>query len=333
MKNKVLSFLSILVVTIIVLYFSLKDDYTTIVSTILNINKCWLLVAFLLLFIYYFLRSFTIYSFAKKFNTNYRLIDGIVLTLKTNFFHAITPFSTGGQPYEVYNLSKNDIKATDAINVSIENFIVYQIALVFLGIISIIFNSIFKILDSSFLKYLLTIGFIINFLVIVFLFWITLSKKTDKSFVNFLINILAKIKIIKNPDKLKQKFHNYLIEFNNGSKILFEDKKYFIFLILVQLISLISLYLIPIALLYGVGINSINVLECIITMSYVMLIGSFVPIPGGTGGLEYGFISLFKTFIIGGKLNAVMLLWRFITYYFGMILGAIILNFKKEVKK
>ena len=68
-------------------------------------------------------------------------------------------------------------------------------------------------------------------------------------------------------------------------------------------------------------------------MSYVMLIGSFIPIPGGTGGLEYGFINFFKNFIIGSKLNAIMLLWRFITYYFGMILGALILNFKKEVKK
>jgi uncharacterized membrane protein YbhN (UPF0104 family) len=28
-----------------------------------------------------------------------------------------------------------------------------------------------------------------------------------------------------------------------------------------------------------------------------------------------------------------MLVWRFITYYFGMIVGAIILNIKKEQKK
>ena len=64
-----------------------------------------------------------------------------------------------------------------------------------------------------------------------------------------------------------------------------------------------------------------------------MLIGSFVPIPGATGGLEYGFMSFYGSFIKGSKLNAIMLVWRFITYYFGLILGSIVLNIKKECKK
>ena len=110
-----------------------------------------------------------------------------------------------------------------------------------------------------------------------------------------------------------------------------ENKLNFIILIFLQLLSLISFYLVPYALFQGINIP-IEISTCIITVSYVMLIGAFVPIPGGTGGLEYGFIVLFDNFIKGSKLNAVMLLWRFITYYFGMILGAIILNIKKEAK-
>ena len=60
-----------------------------------------------------------------------------------------------------------------------------------------------------------------------------------------------------------------------------------------------------------------------------MLIGSFVPIPGGSGGLEFGFVSFYGNFIHGSKLMAIMLLWRFVTYYFGMFVGAISLNMKK----
>ena len=67
----------------------------------------------------------------------------------------------------------------------------------------------------------------------------------------------------------------------------------------------------------------------IMTSAYVMIIGSFVPIPGGSGGLEYGFVAFYGTFITGPKLMAIMLLWRFVTYYFGMIVGAIALNMKK----
>ena len=74
----------------------------------------------------------------------------------------------------------------------------------------------------------------------------------------------------------------------------------------------------------------ISVLNVIVTSAYVMLIGSFVPIPGGTGGLEFGFIAFFGNFIIGPNLNAIMLLWRFVTYYFGMILGSIVLSLRKK---
>ena len=73
-----------------------------------------------------------------------------------------------------------------------------------------------------------------------------------------------------------------------------------------------------------------NAFESIIASAYIMMVGSFVPIPGGTGGLEYAFVVFYSNFIKGPVLNAIMLLWRFITYYFGMIVGAITLTLKRK---
>ena len=68
----------------------------------------------------------------------------------------------------------------------------------------------------------------------------------------------------------------------------------------------------------------------IVACSYVMLIGSFVPIPGGTGGIEYGFTKFYGNFVTGSTLSVIMILWRAITYYFGLILGAIVVNIKEK---
>ena len=79
--------------------------------------------------------------------------------------------------------------------------------------------------------------------------------------------------------------------------------------------------------------TSLNVFTAIITSAYVMLIGSFVPIPGGSGGLEYGFVAFFGYFLqVSGKLTALMILWRLVTYYLGIIAGAIIMNIKEKGK-
>lgn len=332
MKNKFLSFIVIALAAILVLYFSLKDDFQTIINTILNIDKKWLLISFIFLFLYYFLRSFVMYNFVREFKKKYTIKEALRLTFETNFFHAVTPFASGGQPYEIYSLNKKGLKIVDAANVSVENFIVYQIALVLLGIISIISNHIFKVLNASLLKYLLTIGFLINLSVIVVLFMITLSKNMDKKIINFIIMILSKIKVVKDLEKTKSKINDYLSDFNKGATILLKNKIKFINMIILELVSLICLYLVPFSLFNGININ-INPFFVIITMSYVMLIGSFVPIPGGTGGLEYSFVNFFTNFLSGSKVNAIMLVWRFITYYFGMILGAIVLSIKKERKK
>ena len=229
MKKKRISFRVILLATIAVLYFSLKDDYTTIVNTIFSINKGWFLFSFVVLFGYYYFRSLVIYLITKDFNKNYRVKDAMRLVLETNFFHAITPFATGGQPYEVYSLNKHKIKISDAMSISIGNFIVYQIALVSLGLVSIICNYYFNFVSGSLLKELVTLGFTINFLVIVFLLFISFSKKTDKTVVDFFIELLSKIKIIRKKEKVKEDFHSYLKEFNMGSKMLLKDKSYLFF--------------------------------------------------------------------------------------------------------
>lgn len=333
--KRVISFIIIAIITSLVLYFSLKDDYKNIIHEIKTINKLWFLVAFIMMFMYWLIKALVRKKLVSKFNKKYKFIDSFKLSLELNFFNGVTPFATGGEPYEVYSLTKHGIKGTDSTNIMIQNFITYQIALVLLGMIAIITNQFVHIFPSGFLTYLITIGFTINFLVIVFLFVITFGKKIDKFIMKIIVFILSKFKIVKNKENTLEKFHNYLEEFHEGATILLKDKKTFIKMIMLQFLSLSIFYLIPLILLYGMGdYSSLNGYESIIISAYVMLIGSFVPIPGGTGGLEYGFIAFYGNFIKGSKLNAIMLLWRFITYYFGIMLGAIVLNFKrKKVKK
>ena len=336
MKNKklqsILNFILLFTFTGFVLYFSLKDNYESIIKEIIHMNLFFVVLSFILLFIYWMLRVITIHNLACYFNKKYTIKEALYLVFETNFFHAVTPFSSGGQPYEIYSLKKSGIKLTEATNVSIQNFIVYQIALVLLGVFAITVNYFLHLFpDNPLLQKLVALGFVINAFVIIILFLITFGSRVNQKILESLIHLLSRLHIIKNPTKTLTKFSNYLSDFHDGAKILLTDKFNFIKLICLQLLSLCCLYLIPLVLFYATGdFEHCNVFYAIVTSAYVMLIGSFVPIPGGTGGLEYGFVTFYSNFIPNGLVTAVMLVWRFVTYYFGMIVGGLILIFRKK---
>lgn len=329
--NKKLNIIILIIITILVLFFSLKDNFKETVTQIFTMNVWYLLVAFILLILFWLFRTYPMYSFCKKINKDFKYLSAFQLTLRTQFFNAVTPFATGGQPYQIYFLKTVGIDYASATSVVLENFIVYQIALVILGIIALISNQVFDIFGKvKLLQNLIALGFIINALVIVVMFVVAFSKKLNKIIVNFGINVLTKLRIVKDKKKKLKEWDENINRFHKSAKILLSAKKTFILNIIYNFVALCCLYLIPLFVLYAMGeFNSFNAGVAIVTSAYIMIIGSFVPIPGATGGLEFGFVQFYGNFITGSKLSAMMLVWRFITYYFGLIIGSIALNIKK----
>lgn len=328
------NFIILFLITIIIMVLSLKDDFDDILKILTKVNFWWIIVAIILVFAYWGYRAISIIIFAKKFNKDYDIKEGMKLVVATQFFNAITPFASGGQPFQVYMLTKNKIKTNQAISIVAVNFICYQIALVMMGVLALISNSIFNIFkEVTFLQHLVTLGFLVNVFVIIFTLILVFSKKFNNKIANLCISVLNKIKIIKNKEETIKKVSDKLSEFHKSGKILIHNKKDFIVSILYNIISITCLYLVPIAIIFSIGdYQSINAFQVIVCSSYTMMIGSFVPLPGGTGGIEFGFLNFFGQYLKGAILKTLMLLWRFFTYYLGMILGAITFNFMERRK-
>lgn len=328
-KNK-LNILILIIVTLIVLYISLKDNLYEVINGLTKLNIFWIIIAIIFVIGYYFLRALSLHTFVTKFkDISFNKIFKIVFI--TQFFDGITPSSSGGQPYQIYAFKKEDIHLVDATNIAIQNFIVYQIALVLLGLIAVILNKYLNLFDQlGIIKNLIMLGFIINVVVIIGLFSLAFMKKLNKIIMKLIVKILAKLKIVKDKEKIINKLNESIEEFHEGAKTLLKNKKDFIKTIFYNFTALLLFYSVPVIIIFGLGdYQSMNVLESIIASAHVMLIGTFIPIPGATGGLEYAFTQFYGVFITGSTLTLVMLLWRSLTYYLGVIIGAILLNFRK----
>lgn len=325
-KNTIILFL----ITAIVLYIVLKDDWSSIVKAMSTIDIKYVLLAVISLFISIALKgivNYLIVNDKKKINVK----EAIKHNLITQFFNGITPFSTGGQPMEIYMLTEHNISLSKATNYTVQSFIFYQIALVICGIFAVTYNFIFKIFpEVNFLKYLVLLGFLINIGVVMVLLLVANSKKLQKKMCNFTIKVSKKLKLKIKEEEITEKFKDLY----EGFKELSKRKKLTFVGIGLNILSLIFLYIIPLFVLFSMhDYNSLNVADTLTASAYIYVIGAFVPIPGASGGIEYGFTQFFGNFIGAGTVSAVLLIWRFITYYFGVILGAIIFIFEKKVNK
>ena len=102
-------------------------------------------------------------------------------------------------------------------------------------------------------------------------------------------------------------------------------------LLFLNTLALVCLYLVPLTILFSLGdYNSFNAIHSLVIISFVSIISGYVPSPGGTGGQEYIFTLLFGAYLTNPLLSSLMILWRFITYYFPMIIGALLFNFNRK---
>lgn len=330
-KNTFIIFL----MTLVVLYFVLKDDFENVLSLLLKADIKYLFIALFLFFLSIIFKSYISYKTVNERN-NYTFLESIKHNIIVQFFNGITPFSTGGQPIEVYMLTKHGVPASKGTMYILQNFIFYQIALVLFGVLAVGYNAIYHIFpQNNLLKHLVLIGFIINTVVAIGIIMISISKKFTTLIVTKLIHFLSKIKLVKEEGKSLISWLNRLEEFHTCAKDLRKRKKLCILGVFFNILSLVCIYIIPLYIAYSLkDYRSLSIVSTLTASAYVMLIGAFVPIPGASGGIEFGFISFFGNLLSPSMNSAVLLIWRFITYYFGMIIGAIAFNFdKKEERK
>lgn len=332
MKHAKLNKIIMLIVTIFLLIFLLKDNFNETIKSIIEANKLWLLLAIVIYIISVIFDALSYYFIVKQYNDKYTIKKAFRLNILTKFFNGITPLAAGGQPLQIYELHKEKIDLSKCTTIVIQFYIVFQIALIIISTSAIIINNLFNIfIDNKLLGHMVTFGYVANVIILFILIFISFNNKFNKTIIKFFIKIGHKLHIVKDIDKSNEKWMKSCNNYYESAQLLRKNKFNLIRGILLQLGQLIFLYSIPLIIIKSLNIPcNINIFNTIIASSYVFLIGCYIPIPGGTGGMEFGFMGFFKEFITKGPLRAATILWRFITFLAPVIVGGIIFNIHKE---
>lgn len=334
-KKYIMNLVWIVLFAFIAVYFSLKGEFSTVLETVRQANFVWISIAVLAMIVYNVLEGYILTTFGRLYNKAYSFKQGVVNAFTATFFNGITPFQSGGQFAQVYVFNKQGIQPSYSASILLMNFIVYQSVMVIYTLFIVIFKFPYYSTHFSNFFSLALVGFLINFVVIVGLFVAAKSRFVQNFFVEVVLKIGAKVRIVKDYEATVNKVERQLEDFRSELVILQKNKNILISVTIINFVRLTILYSIPYfcAKALALDVSTITLDEFIGVTSFIYMITAFIPIPGASGGSEGTFVIMFGYLLGGVGAKSSMIIWRFVTYYLVMIVGALVFALNKEINR
>ena len=310
---------------VMVIYLVFVDSIDNVVAALTRINKGALIICVLFMVGYWLCEAGTIHVMLKSMHPKMKFWNSWLTTIIGQYFNCITPSSTGGQPMQAYYLVKFGVPLGCGITALLSRFIVYQFVLTAYSIFTLVagYHHFGNDLQQKGLMPFVIIGFVINTAVIVFLISIAVFRKGTLKFANWLISLLNRLHIVKHPMKWRIYFTREVNKFYNNFKYLKKNIPLLLRSILLTFIQLTLFLSISYVLFRGFGLEGTSLLQIISYQAYVLMISSFIPLPGAMGGAELGYYGFFKDIFGEQYVNTAMMLWRIMTFYLPIIVGLV----------
>ena len=310
-------FVICLCVGIVCFFFFSEDGLRDLLQSGQGIIWQWIVVAVISQLVYMFTETTVIYLFIRERYKNFSYLNALKVSFTGLFWSAVTPSSTGGQPMQIYLLHSMNVEIGYATSRLMQKFLVYQVVLTFISIISVILNFGYILTNDNivFITVLLVFGFVSQLAVTLVIVMFSFSPNISRKFIMFFAKVLGKIKIIKNLDSKISDIDKQLDTFHSSNKNIYKKPKLLIPVVILTFVQFIAMFLVPYFIYLSFGLTDIGPVQIATSQAFVNLMSGMIPIPGASGAAELGYTAFFGAIFVGGTLKSSALIWRIINYY------------------
>lgn len=320
------------------------------ISSVLSTNWYFLLIAIFMLFLTILFKGLKHSIMCKHMTGKWHFSTCFETGIVGLYYNNITPLAVGGQPFEIYHLSKHGIHGGVASSLPIATYFLNQTAFVIIGIVSLILFSHNGLnIPSEMVGVIPTITSILAIIglslcmftpLLVILF--SLMPRVGTSLVKLVVFIGSKLKIVKKPEELKYKTTKTVVHNAHCIKKIATHPLVFFSTFILSFGEHLAGFSIAFFTLKFFGFNwpakgLLEWAQVIQLCSILYAAISFIPTPGNSGAADLSFYLLFKTGLgisdtvqYSGFAFPAMLLWRILSFYSYIIIGFVFTNVKKH---
>lgn len=242
-------------------------------------------------------------------------------------YDLLTPLLTGGKPYQIAYYHSRGFSGGDATSVALSELLAMKLGFAISSILVLAFLGGYL---SAFSSDTLFMGMIISGIGVALLLsaitlFISLNKRVTVWIATGIISFAAKIKLVKNKEAALEKTKNTLGNYRAAFKGLVSRPFSVIGVVLLTMcvyVSYAMLVLFVHAAFFGFDISLFPIiLLAVVVFDSIM---GVVPLPGGTGGVELAFFTMFTVVFDVGLVGVAFLIWKMITYILPIFNGLMV---------
>lgn len=306
------------------LYFLGRSaDWSILPEALRSARWPWLIAAVGCMAIFFGAQAVNNHWLLKAFGYSVSLRQSIRYTLLDFYFSAITPCASGGQPAQLYFMKRDGIAVGSASLAILLFNMTYHVAAVILvgGAFLYCGSWILAQLGSGGL--LLLYGVAVHGALIMLFAAAIFSPKLLQSLLLLGIGILGKLRILKQVSAAQAWARAQIAQYQQGARYIRCHLGVLLRCQLLTLIHLLALFSVPFCVYGALQGGDMNWLDIASVQAVLSAAVDTLPLPGGVGAAEGGFVLLYQT-IFAGQVLPAMLLCRAISHYSMVALSALV---------
>lgn len=308
-------------------YVLLRDQPVTRLSEVIGqLRPPWLMAGLGLMFLFELCEASCTRQILPRLGHRTSLRRCLGYSFVGFYFSSITPSSTGGQPAQIYCMSKDGVPAAHGTLNMMLLALCYQVVLLGYGLISALLRpGLLDTMGTGF-RLLLLYGTAVNVGLTAGVLCLMFLPNAARRICLWVLALLVKLRVIKDRAGAAEKLDHQMEEYRQGALCLKRNPGLLIRLLLCTFVQLTALFAVPFVVYRAFGLSACSAPELICTQALLTLAVGSLPLPGAVGASEGGFVRAFTFFFGAGLVTPAVLVSRGISFYaFLLISGGVTL--------
>ena len=300
-----------------------KDSLELIRENIKNVNVNYIFICILLLITYFVLQGIYMKSILKALNYDISVKKGIFYSLIEFYFSGITPSSTGGQPVQLYYMTKDKIPIRKSYITLMLNTIYFKLIILIFGILVLLVNNTYVFDGPIIYRVCFFLGFLVDFIIVLLGFFLLFKTSLIEFLYAKLTSFLRKFKIFKK--KLKSDNNEVMERYKDEIHFIKNHKMLVFITFVITFIQRLALFSIIYVIYKALGYSGYSYLDLLIIQLSVQTAIEALPLPGGAGLSESMLHNIFTVIFSVEMADVGMLLTRTFTFYVPLLASGLII--------